>query len=109
MARVCGIWTVNVCRIVYVVDEQGPVSRFGFAYGTLPGHMECGEERFMVEWRHGDDSVWYTVRAISRPGRWLTRLTYPLVHLLQHRFGQHSLRAVARTVQPGVTPEKSSP
>ena len=32
------------CRVVYVIDEE---SRFGFAYGTLPGHPERGEEAFM--------------------------------------------------------------
>ena len=34
VARVCGLWWLNACRIVYVVDEEGPVRRCGFAYGT---------------------------------------------------------------------------
>ena len=25
------------------------VAMFGFAYGTLPGHVESGEERFLIE------------------------------------------------------------
>jgi uncharacterized protein (UPF0548 family) len=33
------------CLIVGVVDEP---DRRGFAYGTLPGHVECGEEAFLV-------------------------------------------------------------
>ncbi len=33
------------CRVVYVVDEP---DRRGFAYGTLPGHPETGEELFCV-------------------------------------------------------------
>ena len=33
-------------RVVYVVDEP---ARAGFAYGTLPGHPESGEELFLVE------------------------------------------------------------
>ena len=37
-----GLWWLNACRIVYVVDEEGPVTRFGFAYGTLPGHAGSG-------------------------------------------------------------------
>ena len=41
---------MNAGRVVYLVDEDGPVPRFGFAYGTLPGHAESGEERFLVEW-----------------------------------------------------------
>ena len=48
VARVLGVWWANACRIVYAVDEAGPVSRFGFAYGTLPGNAESGEERFLV-------------------------------------------------------------
>jgi len=43
-----GFFSLNACRIVYVVDEDGvvtnaPVSRFGFAYGTLGEHAESGE------------------------------------------------------------------
>jgi uncharacterized protein (UPF0548 family) len=30
------------CRLVYVTDE---VNRFGFAYGTLPGHPEQAKRR----------------------------------------------------------------
>ena len=33
MGRAIGLWWLNACRIVYVVDETGPVSKFGFAYG----------------------------------------------------------------------------
>src|SRR6516165_10414442 len=55
-ARLFGVWALNICRVVYAVDEE---SRFGFAWGTLPGHAERGEERFLVEWRRADDSVWY--------------------------------------------------
>src|SRR2546425_2543643 len=47
-----GLWLLNACRIVYVLDGDGPsdgnIRRFGFAYGTLPDHMESGEERFSV-------------------------------------------------------------
>src|SRR5215831_2571942 len=63
LARVYGLWYLNACRIVYVVDEDSPVERYGFAYGTLPEHVESGEERFMVEWHAADDSVWYDILA----------------------------------------------
>lgn len=33
------------CRVVYETEEP---TRFGFAYGTLPGHPEKGEEAFHV-------------------------------------------------------------
>src|SRR5215510_6001960 len=28
VARLFGLWWLNACRIVYVVDEEGPVKRF---------------------------------------------------------------------------------
>jgi uncharacterized protein (UPF0548 family) len=94
LARVFGLWAVNVCRIVFVVDEKGPVTRYGLAYGTLAGHAEIGEERFLVQWHLADDSVWYDIRAVSKPGGFLTRLAYPLTRRLQRRFGRDSLRAM---------------
>lgn len=51
MARLFGFWLL--CRIIYVVDEKRPVRRYGFAYGTLPEHVESGEERFTLEGRCG--------------------------------------------------------
>jgi len=43
LARSIGLWWLNACRIVYVVDK---VDKFGFAYGTLPDHAGSGEERW---------------------------------------------------------------
>jgi hypothetical protein len=40
------ITAIAPCRIVAVVDEP---LRFGFAYGTLPGHPESGEEAFIID------------------------------------------------------------
>jgi uncharacterized protein (UPF0548 family) len=99
LARVFGLWAVNVCRIVYLMEEDGPVTRYGLAYGTLPGHAETGEERFLVEWDQQDDSVWYDIRAVSKPGGLLTRLGYPLTRRLQRRFGHDSLCVFAEAVR----------
>src|SRR5262249_55066407 len=87
----------NRCRIVHVVDEP---RRFVFAYGTLPGHVESGEERFLIEWLP-DDSVWYDLRAFSRPRLWLVRLLYPLARRQQRRFARESLAAMRTTVAGG--------
>jgi uncharacterized protein (UPF0548 family) len=95
LARVFCLWWLNACRIVYVLDEREPVRRFGFAYGTLPGHVECGEERFSIEW-HADDTVWYDLRAFSRPRYWMVRLAYPLARRLQRRFVRESQAAMQR-------------
>ncbi|HEX4145111.1 MAG TPA: DUF1990 domain-containing protein [Pirellulales bacterium] len=96
MGRACGWWWLNACRIVYVVDESGPIDRFGFAYGTLPGHAESGEERFLIEWNRQDDSVWYDILAFSRPNYFAARLGYPLVRRLQKRFGRDSAAAMLK-------------
>jgi uncharacterized protein (UPF0548 family) len=98
LAHACGVWFLNACRVVYLMDEDGPVRRFGFAYGTLPDHAESGEERFLVEWRE-DGSVWYDLLAFSRPGHWLVWLGLPLVRRLQKRFAADSLAAMQRAVR----------
>lgn len=103
MGRAIGLWWLNSCRIVYVVDESGPISKFGFAYGTLPGHVESGEERFLIEWNQGDDGVWYDILAFSRPNHILTRLGYPMVRRSQKRFGRDSAAAMFKAVN-GPTP-----
>jgi uncharacterized protein (UPF0548 family) len=69
------------CRVVYVVDEP---NRQGFAYGTLSGHPESGEELFVVE-RAADDTVSVVITAFSRPASGLARLAGPLARLAQHR------------------------
>jgi uncharacterized protein (UPF0548 family) len=100
-ARLFGCWLLNACRIVYVVNEEGPVTRYGFAYGTLPGHAESGEERFTVEWHEADDAVWYDILAFSRPHQVLARLGYPLTRRLQKRFARDSAAAMQRAVSNG--------
>lgn len=88
--------SLSCCRIVYTLEDNGEVEMFGFALGTLPGHVLSGEERFCVEWHRADDSVWYEVRAFSRPDRLLSRLGYPVVRVLQKRFARESHDAMAR-------------
>jgi uncharacterized protein (UPF0548 family) len=98
LARSVGLWWLNACRIVVVLDEDGPVKRFGFAYGTLPDHAGSGEERFLVEWDRADDGVWYDILAFSRPRHVLARLGYPWVRRVQKRFGRASAAAMRRAV-----------
>jgi len=93
-----GLWSLNGCRIVYVIDERGPLEKYGFAYGTLQEHGEIGEERFAVEFDSADETVWYDLYAFSRPGP-IARLAYPLSRALQNRFARESKRAMQRAVQ----------
>lgn len=92
-----GFWSLNACRIVYVIDEYGTTERYGFAYGTLPNHSEFGEERFTVEYDTENHSVWYDIFALSRPGL-LARLGYPLSRSLQKRFARDSMEAIQKAV-----------
>jgi uncharacterized protein (UPF0548 family) len=90
-AWACGMWSLNACRVVYVVDEAEPIRRFGFAYGTLPDHIERGEERFSIEWDRNGDSVWYDILAFSQPRHPLVKLGSPVARIMQKRFARDSL------------------
>ncbi|MEP6818017.1 MAG: DUF1990 domain-containing protein [bacterium] len=92
-AHTFGFWSLSACRVVYVIDEKE--KRFGFAYGTLPNHVECGEERFSIEW-HEDDSVWYDIYAFSHPQHPLVKLGFPVARKLQKRFARDSLAVMRR-------------
>ncbi|WP_337175627.1 DUF1990 domain-containing protein [Paludisphaera sp.] len=111
VARRLGVWWVNACRVIYVIDEDDPAeprARFGFAYGTLPDHVGSGEERFLVDWDAETDAVFYDVRAYSRPNLILARLGYPYMRRSQRRFGFESVAAMARSMaaQGMATPTK---
>lgn len=95
LARALNIYFLNACRIVYVIDEP---RRFGFAYGTLPAHIERGEERFLVEWRE-DDTVWYTIIAYSKPQMLLAKMGYPYVRMRQKAFARASKAAMVATTK----------
>jgi uncharacterized protein (UPF0548 family) len=92
-ARPFLLWMLFPARVVYRVDEP---RRYGFAYGTLPDHPERGEERFLVEWSKADDSVWYDLLAVSRPGHWLARSGYFYARYEQARFRRLSGAAMHR-------------
>lgn len=79
------------CRVVYVLDE--PDLR-GFAYGTLPGHAETGEERFAVRYDPASGSVYAEVIAFSRHATWWSRLAGPATALVQRVVTRRYLRAV---------------
>ncbi len=68
------------CRVVYVVDDT---DRRGFAYGTLPGHPESGEELFAVRYDPATDEVNAEVVAFSRHATWWSRLGSPVTSLAQ--------------------------
>ena len=50
----------------------------------------CGEERFELTLAPTGE-VTFTITAFSRPGRWFTRLAWPLNRLVQRRMTQRYL------------------
>ena len=99
VVRHLGFWSVNISRIIYVVDDK---SRYGFAYGTSLCHSEEGEERFLIEHDPASDEVWYDLYAFSQPKHPLTRIGFPIARHLQKRFARESLAAMKRAVNSGV-------
>lgn len=82
------------CRVVYVVDEPDAPNVRGFAYGTLPGHAETGEERFAVRYDPGSGSVYSEVVAFSRHATWWSRLGSPAASFVQRVVTKRYLHAV---------------
>jgi len=79
------------CRVVYVVDEP---DRRGFAYGTLPGHAESGEEQFAVRYDPATDEVYAEVVAFSRHATWWSKLGSPVTSVIQRLVTDRYLRAL---------------
>jgi uncharacterized protein (UPF0548 family) len=82
--------TWAVCQVVYVIDEP---KLKGFAYGTLPGHPERGEESFIVS-LDDEGLVRFDILAFSRPARWFSKLGSPLLRFLQQHVTWKYLDAV---------------
>ncbi|MEK6237844.1 MAG: DUF1990 domain-containing protein [Planctomycetales bacterium] len=94
LARVFGVWMLNFCRVVQVVETD---DEFSFAYGALAEHAETGEDRFSVK-RMPDGSTRYEIYAVSRPRQWLVWMGYPVTRVMQRRFRADSAAALQRYV-----------
>jgi uncharacterized protein (UPF0548 family) len=86
-AHALGLWSVNLSRILYVIDEP---DRFGFGYGTTAMHVERGEERFLLEYYPVSGVVFYDLLAISQPAHWMAKLAYPFTRSRQRKFARDS-------------------
>ncbi|MEU1629324.1 DUF1990 domain-containing protein [Streptomyces sp. NPDC020096] len=98
-----GRWRIQApCEVVWTVREP---HRIGFAYGTLPGHPECGEESFIVE-QDGDGAVWLGITAFSRAASWYMRAAGPLGRVLQRVYARWcgvTLRRLTRSATSRAT------
>jgi len=95
--------TLVPCRIVYVSEED---ERFGFAYGTLPGHPERGEESFHIV-RIPSGEVTFEIVAFSRPADLAVRLAGPVARWMQRRGTRTYLEGVRRYVEDHLPPHRS--
>lgn len=84
------------CRVAYVIREP---HRRGFAYGTLEGHPESGEESFVVDIQP-DGRVSFSITAFSRPRSRPARAARPLTHAVQKIVTRRYLAAMRRLVGP---------
>jgi uncharacterized protein (UPF0548 family) len=80
-----------LCRVVYLVDEP---NRRGFAYGTLRGHPETGEEAFIVRYDPTNNAVSVEITAFSKPSYWWIRIGNPAARQLQRLVTRRYLRAL---------------
>lgn len=87
-------------RIVATVDDE---HRFGFAYGTLSGHPERGEELFLAE-QVGPDRLRLSITIDAGPGTPIAHVASPLVHQLQHAAAERYLLAWSSAISSRAHP-----
>lgn len=96
---VMGIGPVRIsapCRVLWTEEPGGTgPRRAGFGYGTLRGHPVKGEESF-TSVLEADGSVWFEVRAYSRPANLLMRAAAPVTEWTQDSITRSYLRSAAR-------------
>jgi uncharacterized protein (UPF0548 family) len=80
-------------RVVYTIDDP---DRRGFAYGTLLGHPESGEELFAVRYDPDSEAVNVDVVAFSRPATWWSRLGAIPASVVQGLVTNRYLKALQR-------------
>jgi uncharacterized protein (UPF0548 family) len=82
------------CRVIAVIDEP---RRFAYAYGTLRGHPESGEELFDLTLRDNDE-VLFSIRAFSKAASVLTRIGSPVARTVQAKVTTRYLNALEHFV-----------
>ncbi|WP_270352994.1 DUF1990 family protein [Microbacterium testaceum] len=85
------LWVFRIPCLVVWAERTDTVA--GFAYGTLPGHPERGEERFTLTLQPTGEVV-FDIAAFSAPGRWFTRVGAPLGRLVQAWMTRRYLRTL---------------
>ncbi|GGM02171.1 DUF1990 family protein [Nakamurella endophytica] len=96
-----GVGPLRITAPVRVVDVvHGPTTR-GWAYGSLPGHPETGEERFQLDLDTASGRLVLTVTAMSREATWWMRAAAPLARSVQRAAAHRYARSADRAALPG--------
>ena len=95
--RVGPLWVLAPVRLVFVADRPYQPDRFSFAYGTLPGHPEQGEQCFTVQKKFGGE-VEFEIVAFYRPGELLAKAAGRVTTSLQHTFTRRYLEGLRNQV-----------
>ena len=92
ISRVAGVVPLSApFRVVAAHFDSADYA--GYAYETLPGHPEHGREAFYVTRAEG--LVEFTVLAFSKPAVWYARLGGPVTRIIQNRYTNKYLLAMA--------------
>jgi uncharacterized protein (UPF0548 family) len=94
LLRLPVLYVTVACRVVSVSETA---DSWGFAYGTLPHHVERGEELFEVELT-ADGMACFKVSAQSRPNHLLTSVGAPFARAVQRRATNRYLKAMVDLV-----------
>ena len=92
ISRVAGVIPLRAPFRV-VTAEFASADYAGYAYETLPGHPEDGREAFYVT--RGEGLVEFTVMAFSKSVLWYSRLGGPVTRIIQNRYTNKYLLAMA--------------
>ncbi|MEL7974655.1 DUF1990 domain-containing protein [Isoptericola sp. F-RaC21] len=90
---VAGVGPFRVREPIEVVDVIATERRAALSYGALEGHPVTGEEAFIVH-RDDDGCVSMTLRSLTRPGRGLWRVPFPVILVAQRLYRRRYLRAL---------------
>lgn len=94
-AKHFGFYSLNPVQVIYTTQTD---TRACFAVGSLPGHVEHGEERFMLELSPA--GVTFEILAVSRPASPLVRLAAPLGRRIQEKFFEDAQKLMRIATSP---------
>lgn len=87
---------VGSCIVLEVIDEE---ARAGFIYRTLPGHLESGEQTFLVS-VESNGRLGATITSDSSPGHPLLRAFSPLSFAAQRMMARRYAAGLKRMLAP---------